>query len=101
MPRFAIEQGVRSDGSLKVRSVDNFSWSGCATKKRKRAEVKAASVNGHYSVDRAISHDHLDDLHRGMKMHQALFQEAHTFIRVCVCIMAGRHRLPGACFMEG
>ena len=28
-PRFAVEQGLKKDGSVKIRAVDNFSWS-CA-----------------------------------------------------------------------
>ena len=26
-PRFAVEQGFKKDGSIKIRAVDNFSWS--------------------------------------------------------------------------
>jgi hypothetical protein len=26
-PRFGVEQGLKEDGSIKVRAVDNFSWS--------------------------------------------------------------------------
>ena len=49
VPRFAVEQGCNAEGNVKVRPVDHFSWSckGRAQQKRKRAEVKAASVNGH------------------------------------------------------
>ena len=41
LDRFSVAQGVKSDGSVKIRAVDNFSWSCKATygRKRKRADV--------------------------------------------------------------
>jgi hypothetical protein len=75
VPRFAVVQGVKDDGSPKLRPIDNFSWSGkgAATKKRSRQEVKAGSVNGHFTPGRTIKHDHLDDLLVAMRSHFAMF----------------------------
>ena len=41
VPRFGVAQGLKQDGTAKIRAVDHFSWS-CAAgrKKRKRTEVK-------------------------------------------------------------
>ena len=65
VPRFAVVQGE------KVRAVDNMSWSASdgGPRKRKRAEVKAASLNGHCTTPECIAHDHLDDLHAAMQRH--------------------------------
>ena len=55
-PRFGVEQ-EREDGSMKVRPVDNFSWS----RHSKRKQVaKAFSVNGHVSPSEKLKHDTLD-----------------------------------------
>ena len=27
VPRFGVEQGVKPDGSVKIRAIDHFSWS--------------------------------------------------------------------------
>ena len=83
VPRFGVEQGVREDGSVKIRSVDHFSWSckGMGSRKRTRRQMKVSmayrllkcilcsiavckesSVNGFFTPDVAISHEHLDDL---------------------------------------
>ena len=43
MPRFGIEQGFKEDGSVKVRAVDNFSWSPApeeSSAKRSKKTVK-------------------------------------------------------------
>lgn len=43
VPRFGIEQGLKEDGSVKVRAVDNFSWSPApeeSTAKRSKKTVK-------------------------------------------------------------
>jgi len=46
-PRFAVEQGVQADGSVKIRAIDNFSWScapgGPALRRSKRV-MKGAFV---------------------------------------------------------
>ena len=63
MPRFAVAQGLRADGTTKLRAVDHFSWSAPpADRKRKRSrnEVKEDSINGHYEMPVAVSHEHLD-----------------------------------------
>jgi len=55
-PRFGVEQ-EREDGSLKVRPVDNLSWS----RHSKRKQVaKTFSVNGHVSPSEKLKHDTLD-----------------------------------------
>ena len=53
-PRFSVVQ-YRKDGSLKIRSVDNLSWS---PGKRRRAD----SMNGYTVPGERMSHDTLDDL---------------------------------------
>ena len=58
--RFGVVQGVRDDGSTKVRSVDHFSWS--AVKERSRKKRKLASVNGHTVIPEKMTNDHLDEL---------------------------------------
>ena len=66
VPRFGISQGLRPDGSLKLRAVDHLSWS-----RRKRGRKrKEASVNGHYQPDVEMKHDHLDDLLVTMRLHK-------------------------------
>ena len=52
-----------------MRAVDHFSWSSANGRKgRKRKAVKSESVNGHFTVERHITHDHLDDLHAAMRL---------------------------------
>ena len=46
----------RTDGSVKVRAVDHFSWA----PGRNRWRSKAASVNGHTHVRETMKHDTLD-----------------------------------------
>ena len=53
-PRFAVEQ-ERGDGSVKIRAIDNFSWSPA---ERRRDE----SANGHTVALEKMEHDTLDDL---------------------------------------
>ena len=64
VPRFSVVQGLRPDGSDKVRPIDNFSWShqSDGARKRSRNEAKAQSVNGHFDLRSGVHHDHLDDL---------------------------------------
>jgi hypothetical protein len=85
VPRFAVEQGLQADGTLKIRPVDHMSWSHSAGRGRKRtkATVKAESINGHYKVPWAIRHDHLDDLLATMRMHVEMIGEARFFSFVC------------------
>ena len=75
MPRFGVVQGVKEDGEEKVRPVDNFSWAPKlgASCKRKRADVKASSVNGHSACGSKVGHDHLDDLWAAMCLFVTLF----------------------------
>ena len=107
MPRFAVAQGWRPNGDVKVRPVDNFSWSsqqGCK-RYRTRREVKADSVNGHFEVRPlsralfgqhvalaqvpvAVKHDHLDDLLAAMRRYHAVTREA------CVLRQSGGNSPP-------
>ena len=52
VPRFAVHQGTRKDGSAKIRPVDHLSWSHEPVKGRKRtkAMMKEASINGHFDM---------------------------------------------------
>ena len=76
VPRFGVVQGVKPDGSAKVRAVDHMSWSmkGNA-RKRSRKDMKADSVNGHYVPKASVTHDHLDDLRAAMRLHVDTFHE--------------------------
>ena len=75
-PRFGVQQGVREDGTTKVRAVDNMSWCAAAdlppssggSRKRRREQ----SVNGHTGLPEHISHDHLDQLAAAMRAHREL-----------------------------
>ena len=82
MPRFGIEQGTKSDGTKKIRAVDHFSWSYAKNthKKRKRSDMKADSVNGHYEPDVELKHDHLDDLLESARYHYELVGRVRTHL---------------------
>ena len=64
VPRFGVEQGLKPDGSVKIRAVDHFSSSASHGKKRKRSkkQIKEHSINGHCVLPAKVSHDHLDSL---------------------------------------
>ena len=66
VPRFAVEQGLKPDGSVKIRAVDHMSWSRARTrgKKRCRKDMKAQSLNGHSVIPERVAHDHLDCLEK-------------------------------------
>ncbi len=69
VPRFGVAQGTKPDGTEKIRAVDNFSWShSMGRRKRKKCDIKSESVNGHFSSDTPIQHDHLDDLMAAMRL---------------------------------
>ena len=80
MPRFGIFQGEKDDGTVKVRAVDDFSWS-CSHggRKRKRSDIKSNSINGNYEPDVVMKHDHLDDLLASMRYHFSLTQQVQCF----------------------
>ena len=71
VPGHGIAQGLKPDGSTKVRAVFNFSW--CApeqdsdTKRLPRKVAKARSINGCTRLPEKLSHDHIDDLIRFCK----------------------------------
>ncbi len=87
---------MRPDGTKKLRAVDHFSWShkgkGCK-RRRAKADVKADSVNGHYSMTTEVKHDHLDDLMASMRMHREAASEARLDLPPGVarmrCVAAG------------
>ena len=66
VPGVGVQQGIKSDGSIKVRAVYNFSWSTPwpvdAVKRISYMEAKARSINGCTCLPEKLSHDHLDDL---------------------------------------
>jgi hypothetical protein len=71
------DQGLKEDGSVKLRAVDHMSWShGPSKRKRTKKAVKADSVNGHYTPTVKITHDHLDGLLAAMRMHKQLIGSA-------------------------
>ena len=72
-PRFGVEQGTKDDGSLKIRAVDNLSWSGVSGRKRRKL---GASVNGHCRIPDALRHDHIDDLMEASTSLHDTFGEA-------------------------
>ncbi len=90
VPRFAVEQGVKQDGTKKIRPVDHLSWS-CAPnhgRKRSRACTKAESINGHYTMPGEVKHDHLDDLLATMRMHYQLIGKVGGFPRFALCALS-------------
>ena len=66
-PRFAVQQ-TRVDGTIKLRSIDHFSWS-----PEKRGKLE--SVNGHVSVGEKLKHHTLDNLADAMRALHAATQE--------------------------
>ena len=83
VPRFGVAQGVKKDGSVKVRAVDNFSWiAPCVGDERlNRKQSKAASLNGCSHIPETIKHDHLDDLVAVLKRSRALFAELPSMFK--------------------
>ena len=55
VPRFGVAQGLKPDGTAKIRAVDHFSWS-CAAgrKKRKRTEVKEVRSAAQHPIGLAV-----------------------------------------------
>lgn len=60
--RFGVEQ-TKPDGRVKVRPIDNFSWS--MIDGGSKREVKEWSVNGHTIAGEKLGHDTLDALGKG------------------------------------
>ena len=77
-PRFSVTQG-REDGSVKVRPIDNLSWSTGASSK---AEAKAGSVNGHVSPTEKLRHDTLDAFAAALCIFVALFGVCPALLKV-------------------
>jgi hypothetical protein len=68
-PRFAVAQGLKEDGSIKLRAVDHLSYSApLCGQKRTRHQVKADSLNGHCQLAEKVTHDHLDGIAAGMRL---------------------------------
>ena len=61
---FCTSKFERPDGTVKVRSVDHYSWH--AGHRRSKRRRKEASVNGHCLLTEKITHDHVDDIVAGM-----------------------------------
>ena len=88
VPRFGINQGLKQDGSVKVRAVDHFSWSSPdGRRKRKKGEMMECSVNGRYGLDIDMKHDHLDDLFGSMQIH---WQQTCA-VKICTNINMIKH----------
>ena len=77
-PRFSVTQ-AREDGSVKVRPIDNLSWSTGASSK---AEAKAGSVNGHVSPTEKLRHDTLDAFAAALCIFVALFGVCPALLKV-------------------
>ena len=59
-PRFSVAQ-EKEDGSMKIRPVDNMSWSnGDGAGNRKKKEQKVGSINGHTFPQEKMRPDTLD-----------------------------------------
>lgn len=72
-PRFVVEQ-TRTNGTVKLRSIDHFSWS-------PKNQGKACSVNGHISAAEKMKHHTLDTLASVMKEFHALMLEPPGLIK--------------------
>ena len=99
-PRFGVEQGTRPDGtrpdgSMKLRAVDNFSWSALQGRKKRKL---SASVNGHCRIPEELHHDHIDvlmetatilqeDLSETPGLWKADIDSAFRRIPVALCMM--------------
>ena len=86
VPRFGVVQGVKKDGSVKVRAVDNFSWTApCLSGERlTRKQSKATSLNGCTHIPEVIKHDHLDDLVAVLRQGRASFGELPSMFKADV-----------------
>ena len=69
-PRFAVDQGVKVDGTRKLRAVDNMSWSAKLEsgghQRMSKKRLRVGSINGHCAAHESVKHDHVDDLAAGM-----------------------------------
>ena len=63
-PRFGVAQW-RTDGTVKLRPIDHFSWSKDGRGKRKQ---QLTSVNGAANTADTVKHDTLDDMARAMRV---------------------------------
>ena len=83
VPRFGVVQGMKKDGSVKVRAVDNFSWSApCPGGERlTRKQSKATSLNGCTHIPEVIKHDHIDDLVAVLRKGRELFAELPSMFK--------------------
>ncbi len=67
-PRFAVEQS-RPDGSLKLRPVDDFSWSPSDEEHSTKRARKSGSVNGFTFPAEKMHHHTLDAVVEAMRVH--------------------------------
>ena len=74
-PRFGVEQGMRDDGSVKLRAVDHMSWCIAPEGNKQymsRKRQKECSINGCTAMPEEIHHDHIDLLAACMKQFKDL-----------------------------
>ena len=65
--RFGVEQGVKPNGEVKIRAVDNMSW-GCAPEGQRPQKRPRQSVNGCSGIPERIEHHHVDHLEAAIKL---------------------------------
>ena len=73
--RFGVEQGLKPNGDVKVRAVDNMSW-GYSSEVSRPKKRPRQSVNGCSAIPEKIMHHHVDDLAVAIKL----------FIQLMACI---------------
>ena len=76
VPRFGVEQGLRQDGSLKIRSIDNMSWCLAPDDVKRflsKKKQKELSINGCTAIPVEIRHDHIDELAIVMRQFRRSF----------------------------
>ena len=83
-PRLSVDQGIRDDGTRKVRAVDHFSWANSPGSPKKR---KQDSVNGFTVLPEKMRHDHVDDLLEAVKLFLTYVSLSITYLS-CAIVLA-------------
>ena len=65
--RFGVEQGLKPNGDVKIRAVDNMSW-GCSGDRTRSKKRPRQSVNGCSAIPERIMHHHVDDLEAAIRL---------------------------------